>query len=245
MSAPEDVLAIARVCLGTTEMPAGSNRQMFGDWYGWNGVPWCAIFVSYCFYRGKAPLAVMNYGTGVVNPKGFAYCPYGVRWFKEANRLYSTGQVGDVVFFDWDSDGIADHVGIVETIAGSKLTTIEGNTSYGSDSNGGEVMRRLRSTSIICGFGRPEYDGRPAPIPPSGAPTWPGRLIKLASPLLRGEDIRLWQQRMLELLYDLGPAGADGVFGERSLAALLKLQADRKLVVDGVIGSITWAATWT
>ena len=31
---------------GTTENPPNSNKTKYGEWYGLNGVPWCAIFVS-------------------------------------------------------------------------------------------------------------------------------------------------------------------------------------------------------
>src|SRR5215831_8340274 len=39
----------AKCKLGVTESPIGSNRQEFGVWYGFNGVPWCAIFMTWCF----------------------------------------------------------------------------------------------------------------------------------------------------------------------------------------------------
>lgn len=38
----------ARKHIGKGENPPGSNRTEFGRWYGWDGVPWCAIFLSYC-----------------------------------------------------------------------------------------------------------------------------------------------------------------------------------------------------
>src|SRR5215469_853377 len=45
-------LAEARRWVGTPEEPPGSNRTPFGDWFGLNGVPWCNIFLSYCFSVG-------------------------------------------------------------------------------------------------------------------------------------------------------------------------------------------------
>ena len=36
---------------------------------------------------------------------------------------------GDIVVFDWQKNGWADHIGFVEAINGNKITTIEGNTS--------------------------------------------------------------------------------------------------------------------
>jgi hypothetical protein len=49
----------------------------------------------------------------------------------------------------------ADHIGIVEEyLGGGKFRAIEGNTSIGNDSNGGQVMRRLRYLTQVNGFGR-------------------------------------------------------------------------------------------
>lgn len=49
------------------------------------------------------------------------------------------------------------------------------------------------------------------------------------------------QQILLKLGYDLGPAGADGVFGLKSVAALTEYQRMRGLDPDGVLGPITRA----
>ena len=55
--------------------------------------------------------------------------------------------------------GRASHIGIVEKAnKDGTYTTIEGNTSKSSDDNGGAVMRRTRSKSVIRGFARPAYD---------------------------------------------------------------------------------------
>ena len=54
--------------------------------------------------------------------------------------------------------GRASHIGIVEkkNLNGT-YTVIEGNTSTSSNDNGGTVMRRIRSKSVIRGFARPKY----------------------------------------------------------------------------------------
>jgi len=109
MATAADVLQRAAREIGYTESPPNSNRNKFGAWYGINEVPWCAIFVSYCFYDAQLPLEIST-------PKGFSYCPAGLKWFKDQDQLFKTPQVGDLAFFDWDSDGISDHVGIVESV---------------------------------------------------------------------------------------------------------------------------------
>ena len=86
-------------------------------------------------------------------PAGFIYCPDAVNYFKKKNQLVDpkTAQPGDIIFFDWNGAGIADHVGIVTEnhAAKSYLMTIEGNTSPegavgASQQNGGGVYSRKR-----------------------------------------------------------------------------------------------------
>jgi len=46
-------------------------------------------------------------------------------------------------------------IGIVEKyLGGGQFQSVEGNTSLNSNSNGGEVMRRVRYLSQVNGFGR-------------------------------------------------------------------------------------------
>lgn len=143
--------------VGVTEDPPGSNRTPFGDWFGENGVPWCNIFVSYCFQVGAGYTICDGVsGPGVVAGKGCAYVPTTEHW------LYTSGmwvgrtdpQPGDIAIFNWDG-GQPDHIGIVQQVHGNGIfMTIEGNTSASSNSNGGEVMQRLRHVSQVDGFGR-------------------------------------------------------------------------------------------
>jgi cell wall-associated NlpC family hydrolase len=59
---------------------------------------------------------------------------------------------GDIIFFDWEQDGVSDHVGIVEYVEGEVVHTVEGNTSN-------SVARRsyrLAGPDVI-GYGAPTY----------------------------------------------------------------------------------------
>lgn len=62
----------------------------------------------------------------------FASCnSQGVPWFQERGRWKDrsyTPSLGDIIFFDWDSDQKADHVGIVEKVENGIIYTIEGNS---------------------------------------------------------------------------------------------------------------------
>lgn len=235
------VLQIAASEIGYKENPPFSNHSKYGVWYSVDPAPWCAMFVSYCFYNAGLPLLITT-------PKGFCYCPYGVAWFKNKGWWHTSPKVGDVVFYNWSGDGVADHVGIVEKVnPNGSIVAIEGNTSLGNDSNGGQVMRRTRSSNIL-GYGRPPYAaGGSGPFPPH--PVWPGRYIVLTSPNMEGSDVLLWQRQMIYRGWTLGSNGStgkgdDGVFGERSYEALIKFQEQKGLEVDGVLGPATWNAVW-
>jgi hypothetical protein len=143
--------------LGVTEDPRGSNRTSFGFWFGVDGVPWCNIFVSYCFQIGAGyTLCDGMKGAGARPGKGCAYVPTTEAWLR-ATGLWvgrTEPQAGDIVIFNWDG-GAPDHIGIVEANLGSgQFQTIEGNTAVGNDSNGGQVMRRQRHILQVDGFGR-------------------------------------------------------------------------------------------
>ena len=66
-------------------------------------------------------------------------------------------KMGDIILFDFNRNGKADHTGIVLARAGSMIYTIEGNTGNGSNTNGGAVQIRPRTKSTIKRFVRPKY----------------------------------------------------------------------------------------
>jgi hypothetical protein len=146
----------ARTQIGTRESPFGSNRQKYGLWYGFNGVPWCAIFVTWCDCTCANPSGQFFMGSR------YSYVPDIVSYAQRGiNGLYivSTPRPGDLVCFDWDRNGVFDHIGLVEQApsgSGGAFKTIEGNTSGSNWSNGGQVARcdRNRFSSYRCVFVR-------------------------------------------------------------------------------------------
>lgn len=134
--------------VGTKEQPANSNKTKYGKWFGYDGVFWCAEFVSYVYHHAGFPLGKLQY------KNGFAGCPWAVTHFKETKEVITKEQArpGDIVFFDWNGDGRYDHTGIFNGWKDKKagiMYTIEGNTSLSNQSNGGEVMSRKRSCNNV------------------------------------------------------------------------------------------------
>lgn len=117
---------------------AGGDK--YWRWYGFSGrVEWCAIFVSYNADKAHAKM------------ERFAYCPAGIDYFKAHHQWKNRGTTpksGNIIFFDWDSDGISDHVGIVEKVVKGKVITIEGNS-------GDQVAEQSysKNSPFIAGYG--------------------------------------------------------------------------------------------
>ena len=96
--------------------------QPHWSWYGFTSrVEWCACFVSWCYGQ-----------MGLSEPRFAACQSQGVPWFQSHGQWGARGYAdiapGDAIFFDWDLDGSADHVGIVVGTDGSRVYTVEGNS---------------------------------------------------------------------------------------------------------------------
>ena len=149
------ILEVARQELGYEE--SGNNNTKYGKWFGLNNQPWCAIFVSWCYYQAGLVKSV-----AAQTSKGFASCDTGLKWFAKRNKLVPVGQAqeGDIVFFQFDTDAQPDHVGIIlkNQKLSKTLLCIEGNTSptnKGSQSNGGGVYQKKRSYAMVMAVVRP------------------------------------------------------------------------------------------
>ena len=96
--------------------------EPYWRWFGFTSrVEWCACFVSWCYGQ-----------MGLSEPRFSACQAQGIPWFQSHGQWggpdYANIAPGDAIFFDWDLDGRADHVGIVVGTDGSRVYTVEGNS---------------------------------------------------------------------------------------------------------------------
>lgn len=134
-----------------------NNYTKYGEWIGINPALWCAIFVCWCFAEAFGSIAKEMLCGGYS-----AACETMRSRFIKAGRYDKNPKVGDCIFFSGTRHAGANHIGIVWKVDGSKIYTIEGNTSgaNGVVDNGGGVDQKSYSKtySRIMGYGHPIFD---------------------------------------------------------------------------------------
>ena len=147
--------------LDDKEANAGSNnwtkyaRDLYAAGYyngNKNGYAWCDVFVDWCFYqlagRDAKKAQQVECQTG---PYG-AGCKWSLSYYKEQGRYFTENpQPGDQIFVT--SGGEVSHTGIVESVNGTTIVTIEGNAS-----NMVKRINRKMHDGYTLGFGRPKFD---------------------------------------------------------------------------------------
>lgn len=160
MSKRDEYLTWCRAQVGVTEDPPGSNNVPYNTAYYGHPVNdkdahWCAtacwdgmrqVGCSELYYGGRKT----------------ASCPRLLDYYKDEHpeQIVTEPQPGDWVFFDWDKSGIPDHIGTVEEVHPTTLTTLEGNVN-----DGYRRMIRRRDEKILT-YVRPAWpDDEPLPTP--------------------------------------------------------------------------------
>lgn len=173
----KDVIKIAQDWLGYEE--GNDNWNIFAkvlDDCGYfkpqekQNVAWCAIFCDFCALQAAIPEDRDNeakmydaqyylYQPSYNNYSASAYVC--AQYFKNNYAFDDIPKVGDFIFFK-ASDGSIVHVGLVEEINGSEITTIEGNA-------GNMVQRKYYDldSNRIAGYGHPRYDDAEESTPPA------------------------------------------------------------------------------
>lgn len=266
--AVEKVLGIARAQIGT---PEGVNNwniyaqelAAFPELF-WGGTkqnqPWCGIIDVWFFYKAFGLNTAVQMLCADTMPNGMAACEFGAGYFRKAGRWYSSPQPGDIIFYG--PTGKEEHQGIVESVNGSAVFTIEGNWSD-------KVSRRQLSLRdpTISGYGRPRWylavsddqsedppvsdpDTTPEPAPAPGRRSYTITLREI-----RLGDIGVQVERLQALLimrgYDCGGTKSrgrevpDGEFGASTLAAVRDVQLAAGIEIDGIVGQKTMSALLT
>lgn len=242
-----DVLHVAESQIGYVE-GGGSDGRSGNITKYWaelcpslQGQPWCACFQRWVNRHAGGP------DLPVSNPY---YCPNLVTYAKQHGLWDASGHYspGDLIFFDWSGQGVAEHIGRVVSDDGQVVVTIEGNTSpegvAGSQSNGGGTYKRHRAHgSTILGvlkYSKLLAAAGSTPVKPPVAPRNPIKHNPFAEPAglvqlgAHGEGVK-WVQWAVGV-------PVDGSFGPQTLHAVRLFQQYHGLGVDGVVGPQTKAA---
>lgn len=128
--------------------------QKWPRWYNGkkNGFAWCDMFVDWCFLTAFGYEDALRLLCQPERSAG-AGCTYSLGYYRKKGQFYTSDpKPGDQIFFG-SSVSNSSHTGIVEKVDGSRVHTIEGNTSD-------QVARRSYAlgASNIIGYGRPNYD---------------------------------------------------------------------------------------
>lgn len=131
-----------------------------------NGYAWCDVFVDWCFYKAFGKERALELLCQPERSTG-AGCGFSMNFYKAHNQFYESPEPGDQIFF---TDGTSIyHTGLVYKVDGSKVYTVEGNTSDVNyvDGNGGKVCKKSYpiGASYIAGYGRPKYDTTTVDVP--------------------------------------------------------------------------------
>jgi len=206
---------------------------------------WCGDFVTDVYKQAQIPLPSMQPGCRT----GFAYCPDAVDFGRAhgATRSSWEAEPGDIVLFDWNGDGVADHTEITTGYQGGALFTIGGNSgpsnvdSFRDDGGvhrhrweapagqGNNEVLVVIDTSKVVLFGGPAQLTRPGQPPPAEP-----RLLMLKSPMMTGADVRVVQQALNQ--HNNAGLATDGIYGRLTRDAVINWQQREHIEVDGIVG---------
>jgi hypothetical protein len=256
-----DIISAARAEIGYSRWADKDPGTKYGRWYaqatnspsfGASGVPYCDMFVSYIL--SEVGISWLS-----------AYVPGRESQARERGILIDKWDVrpGDLMTFDFDGAGIAQHIGIVDQPPNSNgvFYTIDGNTTWGTggpQDNGGVVARRERYVDEAR-YGIRVVDDN-AGILSGGNITEIQRILGAVQDNILGIDT---EKRMCAIIkaskwggkefpwgipYTQQVVGTvpDGIWGDASMAAhdrtVEALQRALGVDDDGIWGPDTWAA---
>ncbi len=156
---------IVKTAMGELGYKEGKNNYTkYGVWYSsaTHNAPWCAIFVCWCAYQIGIPESVI--------PR-FSFCYNGITLFQNLGVWKGKENYvplkGDIIFFRSDTaTSASDHVGIVTAFDGTKVYTIEGNSSDAVSERKYDLTDKY-----IVGYASPNYKVSPPVVPTTSSST--------------------------------------------------------------------------
>ena len=163
MTTPQPVEAVLLSQVGYEESDDGGEYRYCPamGWDPWSA--WCGIFQGWALQQAGG-----NYG---VDCPLLHYTPTAAQGYQERGRWSLEPSYGAHVFFDWGQAGLGSSTGLIDHIGWTLdlsswsdgwVTTIEGNITNGGNPAVGIFQR---SASVISGFGMPDYQTTPTPVP--------------------------------------------------------------------------------
>lgn len=240
----EDMVKAMAALIGAHESN-GNNKNYITHWYGLDGQPWCDQAVTYAaFHSGNEQSTCFGTKHAYTVEHAQKFKDHD-QWHAMTNGVHASGiRRGDVIFFDWSGGstvGAIDHVGLVESVSGSVVHTIEGNFNN-------VCGRFARTVEVIAGYGRPKYKAPPAPAkhaaPKGGAKfePFPGAAYFKRSPksdLVTRMGKRLVAERCGA--YDVGPGPQWSVRDQESYRKWQRKCGFTGADADGWPGASSWA----
>ena len=161
MATALDVLNVARTQIGFHE--GAQNENPYGIWYGVPNAPYCAMGISWCFAQ-----VGLSHLIAAQTPKGFSFNPAALHWFQMQGLVVNKMlmQPGDLIMYDWNGDGVADHVELCENASPGGFTTIAFNTGNPNDPTQEGCWRVHRNYLFVIAVIRPRYPVVVAPTKP-------------------------------------------------------------------------------
>lgn len=214
---------------------AGENKVKFNtDYYGspvqGSQYPWCCAFIWDGFFQ-------TGLSSKFCDGAKTAYCPYVMEWAKAHNKFFKGNyKRGDLLLYDWNGDGVADHIGFCTYWSGEYAYAIEGNVDD-------QVAEVTRWPMNILGAYRPDYGDEEIPEndPDKGEGDAPTALPVLSKGDYGGAVLSAQILLIDKWGFSCGPDGADGDLGPNTEAAIKSFQSHYGLTpVDGVVGPVTW-----
>ncbi|GAA0941432.1 peptidoglycan-binding protein [Nonomuraea longicatena] len=129
-------------------------------------------------------------------------------------------------------DGILDAIEYLRQRGGAGSEIKGHRDGYSTDCPGDPLYSWVRR-----GAPRP---GTTTPTPRPTAPAFPGRLLSYP-PVVRGDDVRTWQQQMSTRGWNID---VDGAYGAGSREVCRRFQRNQGIPDDGVVGPVTWRLAW-